>query len=255
MAAHLRSDMRASAPPPLWGWGDRECDGEGAGQSENMQGDSPQFAQMIVWYFLRWNLIYPQINLIFSQIKLAPEGGWTIFPNCGWTLDAESWMSFLPCHLHHWPPVRTQAWQLGTMPCERGVSQINIWGRPNMWGRTNIWGRPNISLKTIFPTGYPQSAQTAPYWRLGGRSAVPGRAARSKWRRGSSRLTHPARARRKWGLSISVVTSDCHVRLYFQFSELCTMGSIGQLPLLPGWFSPGQPLGKPGGSHRYDWGR
>ena len=59
-------------------------------------------------------------GIICSKLTFAPNGGWTTIRNCGWSFNAGSWVSVLPCRLHHRPPIRKETWQLGTLPCEEG---------------------------------------------------------------------------------------------------------------------------------------
>ena len=128
MAAHLRSDMRASAPSPLWGWGDHECDREGAGQSENMQGDSRP--------------ICSDDSLIFSQMKFDISADkFDIFSNqtCSWRwldhfsqlwLDPRCWiLSVLP------------SWPSSSLTSSTDASLAT--GNNAMWKR----GEPNKYLR------------------------------------------------------------------------------------------------------------
>ena len=98
---NVLSDMRASTSFTLWGWSDSECEREGTGQSEDLRGKKRNI-------------------LLRPKLTFAPNGGWTTIRNCGWSFNAGSWMSVLPCRLHHRPPIWTEAWQLGTLPCEEG---------------------------------------------------------------------------------------------------------------------------------------
>ena len=130
MAAHLRSDMRASAPPPLWGWGDRECDGEGAGQSENMQGDSRP--------------ICSDDSLIFSQMKFDISADkFDIFSNqtCSWRwLDHFSQLWLDP-----------RCWILNVLPSLPSSSLTSSTGASLATGNNAMWkrGEPNKYLREV----------------------------------------------------------------------------------------------------------